>query len=51
MIDVMKVEIKEDEMYDSNVYEDDSLPSNRKKQINEEININIINRRSISKNS
>ena len=51
MIDVNKVEIKDDEMYDSNVYEDESLYSNKKKHIQEEININIMNRRSNSKNS
>ena len=51
MIDVNKVEIKDDEMYDSNVYDDESLHSNKKKHIQEEININIMNRRSNSKNS
>jgi ribonucleotide reductase beta subunit family protein with ferritin-like domain len=35
MIDVNKVEINDDEMYDSNVYEDDSVPSNNKKRIYE----------------
>ena len=51
MIDVNKVEINDDEMYDSNVYEDDSVPSNNKNRIYEDINFNIINRKSNSKNS
>ena len=33
MIDVNKVEIKDDKMYGSNVYEDESLHSNKKKHI------------------
>ena len=51
MIDVNKVEINDDEMYDSNVYEDDSVPSNNKNRIYEEIYFNIINRKSNSKSS
>lgn len=51
MIDVNKVEINDDEMYDSNVYEDDSVHSNNKNRIYEEIYFNIINRKSNSKSS
>ena len=51
MIDANNVEIRDDEMYDSNVYEDESLHSNKKMHIQEDIRINIINRRSNSKNS
>ena len=51
MIDLNKVEINDDEMYDSNVYEDDSVPSNNKNRIYEEIYFNIINRKSNSKSS
>ncbi len=50
-IPLNKVEIKDDKIYDSNVYEDESLHSNKKKHIQEEINIKIINQRSNSKNS
>jgi hypothetical protein len=33
MIDANNVEIRDDEMYDSNVYEDESLHSNKKMHI------------------
>ncbi len=51
MVDINQVKIKDNEIYESNVYEDESLTSINRKIILEEINVNFIKMKSSSYNS
>ena len=51
MVDINQVKINDNEIYESNVYEDESLTSINRKIILEEINVNFIKMKSSSYNS